>query len=113
MFIAAVYESKTQTIMITRIWHGKTKAKDAEAYLEYIRSTGLEEYAATPGIVSAKILRKVEGDVCHFYTVTEWENVDSIKKFAGDDFAKAKYYDDDKKYLLEFEEKVNHYETFY
>ncbi len=99
--------------MITRIWHGKTKAQDADAYLAYIQQTGLKDYSATPGIVSAKILRKIEGDTCHFYTVTEWESFDSIRQFAGDDFEKARYYEEDKKYLLELEETVNHYETFH
>jgi hypothetical protein len=44
--------------------------------------------------------------------VTEWDSYDSIKKFAGNYFQKAKYYPADKKYLLEFEENVVHYETF-
>ncbi|MPR32435.1 antibiotic biosynthesis monooxygenase [Salmonirosea aquatica] len=99
--------------MITRIWHGRTKAQDADAYLQYIRETGLKEYAETPGIVSAKILRRIEGDICHFYTITEWDTIHSIKAFAGEAFEKAKYYDEDKRYLLEFEEEVKHYETFY
>jgi heme-degrading monooxygenase HmoA len=99
--------------MITRIWHGRTNAEDADRYLEYIQATGLAEYAATSGNISAKILRKIEGNICHFFTISEWENIDSIIKFAGDDFEKAKYYDEDKNYLLELEEKVNHYETYY
>lgn len=98
--------------MITRIWHGRTKAADADEYLAYVQRTGLKEYVTTPGNISAKIWRKVEGDICHFYTVTEWVNVESIKKFAGEYFEKAKYYPEDKKYLLEFEDKVNHYKTF-
>lgn len=98
--------------MITRIWHGRTKAGDADAYLEYIRSAGLEGYKSVPGNISAKILRKIEGDVCHFYTISEWDSTESIKKFAGEEWEKAKYYEEDEKYLLEFEEKVNHYETF-
>lgn len=39
-------------------------------------------------------------------------NLEVIKNFAGEDFEKAKYYPEDKKYLLEFEEKVIHYEVF-
>lgn len=99
--------------MITRIWHGRTKVEDADTYLDYIRKTGFAEYASTTGNISARILRKTEGDICHFYTITEWDSIDSIRKFAGDDFEKAKYYEEDEKFLLEFEEKVNHYETFY
>ena len=52
--------------MITRIWHGRTKAEDADTYWKYIQDTGLAEYAATDGNISAKILRKKEGDICHF-----------------------------------------------
>lgn len=99
--------------MITRIWHGQTKAEDADKYLEYIHTTGLAEYAATCGNIFAKILRKTEGNICHFFTVSEWENIDSIIKFAGNDFEKAKYYEEDKKYLLELEENINHYETYF
>ena len=99
--------------MITRIWHGRTKTDDADIYLKYIQKTGLVEYASISGNISAKILRKIEGNICHFYTISEWENIESIIKFAGYDFEKAKYYNEDEKYLLELEENVNHYETFY
>lgn len=99
--------------MITRIWHGKTSSEDAGAYLDYIRHTGLKDYLATAGIISAKILRKKDGDICHFYTITEWKDIESIINFAGADYKKARYYPEDKEYLLELEEVVNHYETFY
>jgi heme-degrading monooxygenase HmoA len=97
---------------ITRIWHGKTKAEHADIYLKYIEETGMKEYRNVDGNLSAKILRSIEGDICHFLTVTEWDSYESIKKFAGDEFEKAKYYAEDNKYLLEFEDKVQHYETF-
>jgi heme-degrading monooxygenase HmoA len=97
---------------ITRIWHGMTKAEHANEYLKYVEDTGMKEYRMVNGNISAKLLRRIEGDICHFLTVTEWDSYDSIKKFTGNDFQKAKYYSADKKYLLEFEENVVHYETF-
>lgn len=99
-------------MIITRIWHGITKATDADNYLNYIAGTGLKDYRNTEGNLSAKILRKTEGDICHFVTVTEWDSYASIIKFAGQDYEKARYYAEDQKYLLEFEEKVAHYETY-
>jgi heme-degrading monooxygenase HmoA len=99
-------------MMITRIWHGKTKAVHAEIYLKYLQETGLKDYVATPGNITAKVLRQIDGDECHFFTVTEWDSIESIKNFAGEDFEGARYYPEDEKYLLEFEETVNHYETF-
>ena len=41
----------------------------------------------------------------------EGENLDVIKGFAGDDAELAKYYPEDKDFLLEFEPRVVHYEV--
>ncbi len=98
--------------MITRIWHGKTLLEHADEYLNYIKQTGITDYQNTPGNLSAKILRRTEDTVCHFYVVTEWNNLESIKGFAGTNYEQARYYEQDKRYLLEFEEKVIHCETF-
>jgi hypothetical protein len=98
--------------IITRIWHGRTRVEHADKYLEYLRNTGLTDYLKTPGIISAKILRRKAVEVCHFWTVTEWPDIESIKKFAGNDFEKARYYPEDEQFLLEFEETVIHCETF-
>ena len=97
---------------ITRIWHGRTKAEHADEYLEFLIATGVSDYRSVEGNLSVEIWRKVEDDMCHFWTVTKWDSYDSIARFAGDDVEKAKYYPDDSKYLLEFEREVEHYETF-
>jgi len=102
---------KTMKI-ITRIWHGITKKEDADEYLNYLFDTGIKDYRSIKGNLSTKVLRRIDHDICHFMTVTEWDSVDSIKEFAGEKFEKARYYKEDKKYLLEFEENVTHFETY-
>ncbi len=89
-----------------------TAAKDADEYLQYVIETGVADYKSIAGNLGVEILRRIDGDVCHFWTVTKWDSLDSIRKFAGEDFEKAKYYPDDRLFLLEFEEKVIHCETF-
>jgi len=101
-----------RSIIITRIWHGKTKIEHADEYLEYLNKTGIPDYKSIPGNLGVQVWRKKEGNICHFWTVSRWDSIESIKKFAGDDYEKAKYYAEDKKYLLEFEPKVIHCETF-
>lgn len=98
--------------LITRIWHGITAAKHADAYLQYVIDTGVADYRSVEGNLGVEILRRIDGDICHFWTVTKWDSYDSIRKFAGDDIEKAKYYPEDAEYLLEFEENVIHCETF-
>jgi heme-degrading monooxygenase HmoA len=97
---------------ITRIWHGTTKAEHADEYLHFVEETGLRDYKTIRGNLSVKLLRRIDDDVCHFMTVTEWDSYESIKSFAGDHYHKAKYYPGDEKFLLEMEENVTHYETF-
>ena len=97
---------------ITRIWHGRTRAEHADEYLQFVIDTGVTDYKSVPGNLSVEIWREVDGDVCHFWTVTKWDSIDSIKQFAGEDHERAKYYPEDDRYLLEFEPTVRHCETF-
>jgi heme-degrading monooxygenase HmoA len=98
--------------MIARIWHGKTKASDAEEYLAYLFKSGIPAYRATRGNKGAWVLRRIDGDVAHFTTLSFWESRDAIAAFAGPDIEVAKYYPEDEKYLLEFEPTVMHYDLF-
>lgn len=96
---------------MARIWHGITSRANADVYLEYVNKTGIFDYRQTPGNKVAFVLRRDEGEITHFITFSLWDSVDSIKKFAGDDYEKAKYYTDDENFLLEFEPTVQHYEV--
>lgn len=97
---------------ITRIWHGIIKSEDVEEYKKYVEETGIKNYLSCEGNISAKILLRFEDNICHITTVSEWISIDCIKRFAGEDFEKARYFDEDKRFLLEFEEFVKHYETY-
>jgi len=97
--------------MIARIWHGKTPAATADDYRDFLRARALSDYQSITGNLGAHILRRSEGDEAHFITLTFWESTEAIKAFAGEDFEKAKYYSEDKNFLLEFEPKVAHYEV--
>jgi heme-degrading monooxygenase HmoA len=98
--------------MIVRIWHGRTKTNDAVAYREFVIETGIKEYLSTKGNLGAQIWQRQEDDITHIWTVSWWQDFESIKAFAGNDIEKPKYYDEDKKYLLDFEPTVAHYEAF-
>ncbi len=98
--------------MIARIWHGKTAASHLEAYSDLLTRLAVPDYRSTEGFRGLTFLRRVEGDEAHFDLITYWEDINAIRNFAGEDLEKAKYYPEDKEFLLEFEEKVRHYEVF-
>jgi heme-degrading monooxygenase HmoA len=97
--------------MITRMWHGRVSTSKAAAYREFLNMRAISDYQSMEGNISVHILERNEGDVTHFMTLTFWKDMDSIKAFAGEDAEAAKYYPEDKDYLLEFEARVVHYEV--
>ena len=57
------------------------------------------------------VLRRTEGDRTHFLLVTFWDSWESIRAFAGDDVERAKYYPEDREFLIELEPNVVHYDV--
>ncbi|MFZ6011245.1 MAG: antibiotic biosynthesis monooxygenase [Bacteroidota bacterium] len=98
--------------MIARIWHGKTHVKDFDRYTDFLRRVAVPDYRSVAGNQGLTFLRRKENNEAHFTLITYWESIDAIKKFAGVDYEKAKYYTEDHEFLLEFEEKVVHHEIF-
>lgn len=96
--------------MIARQWHGRVRTAEAEAYHEYLKRTGLGDYAATPGNRGVFVFRRTEGEVTHYLLTTLWDSWDAIRAFAGEDIEVARYYPEDDGYLLEREPTVTHYE---
>jgi heme-degrading monooxygenase HmoA len=97
--------------MIARTWHGITPAAKADAYIDFLNTSGIPDYKATEGNRGVYVLRRIEGDIAHFLLLSLWDSYDAIRKFAGDDVEKAHYYPEDKDFLLEFEPTVTHYEV--
>jgi heme-degrading monooxygenase HmoA len=97
--------------MIVRMWHGRVPSGKAGAYREFLNDRAIPDYQSIPGNISVFILERPEGEATHFITLTFWENLDAIRSFAGDDVEQAKYYPEDKEFLLEYEPRVVHYEV--
>jgi heme-degrading monooxygenase HmoA len=98
--------------MIARIWHGAVPVAKSEEYLARMRTVALPDYKSTVGNRGAFCLHRVEGDVAHFNMLTFWEDIDAIKRFAGNDFESARYYDFDRSFLIELEPNVRHYTIY-
>ena len=97
--------------MIARRWHGRVPAERAREYLRLMKEFGLPDYRATEGNRGAWCLHRREGDVVHVEMFTFWNDESAIRRFAGADLLKAKYYDFDADFLLELEPEVIHYEV--
>lgn len=99
--------------MIARSWWGATKAQDGEAYLEYLHRAGFPEYQNTPGNRGVLALRRIVNERAEFLLISLWDSKEAIRRFAGDDIEKAIFYPEDKRFLIEKDEHVSHYEVVF
>jgi heme-degrading monooxygenase HmoA len=95
--------------MIARTWRGAVRAADAEAYADYIRRTGIAEYAATPGNQGAYLLYRIDGDRAEVLTLSFWDSLVAVQGFAGTDIDRAVFYPEDDRYLIDRDLTANHY----
>ena len=86
--------------MILRRWRGAVRPEDAAAYLAHQSGTGVREYRATPGNLGALVLRRDVGDLVEVVTLSWWESMDDVRRFAGDDDL-----------LVEKDQHVDHFEV--
>ncbi|MHA1911679.1 MAG: antibiotic biosynthesis monooxygenase [Candidatus Kariarchaeaceae archaeon] len=97
--------------MIVRVGHDIVPKEKSKLYNEFLIERAVPDYSSIDGNLSVKILRRDEEEVTHFLTITTWKSYEVIKKFAGENIDQAKYYPEDKEFLIEFEPNVIHYEV--
>lgn len=97
--------------MLARTWHGVVPKSKSEAYLAYMNETGIQDYRTAKGNLGVTILRRDDGELTHYLLLTFWDSEESIAAFAGQELTKARYYPEDKEYLIELEPFVKHYEV--
>ena len=96
--------------MIARIWHGWTRAEDADAYRRLLVTTILPGIHRVRGYRGAYLLdRRVGGDA-EFVTVTLWDSMDAVAEFAGSDSGHAVVPEDARRLLTRFDDHSEHYE---
>ena len=96
--------------MIVRIWHGRVRTENADRSRAVLNARAIQDYGSILGNEAVDILERTVDEETHFVTMTFWRNELAIRQFAGDKITQAKYYSEDKDFLLEFAPAVLHYE---
>ena len=97
--------------MIARTWRGAVRPRDAEEYVEYLRRTGFAGLGSTPGNVAVLGLRRVTAEAAEFIVMSLWESEAAIEGFAGAEPQRAVFYPEDRRFLIERDEHVDHFEV--
>jgi heme-degrading monooxygenase HmoA len=96
--------------IILRRWTSRIRTSAEAAYVDYVKRTGMDDYARTPGNLGAQMVLRALGDgTSEVTTLSWWSDMAAIHAFAGEDAEVARYYPDDDAFLLEKPERVEHH----
>jgi heme-degrading monooxygenase HmoA len=98
-------------VMIAREWKCRVPETQSEGFTGYLYETGIKDSSATPGFLGAQIFRRSMAEKIEITLITYWDNLESIKAFAGCDISQARLYPEDEVYELEPDLSVQHYEV--
>jgi hypothetical protein len=84
---------------IARIWRGRTTSDKADEYAQYLYEHGirpLEEKA-----LGVQMLREDRDRETEFVTISYWESVEAMSRFAGSDPRRIHHLERDAEFLIE------------
>ena len=87
--------------MIARLWRGVVAADRLASYVTYVDGTGVGAYRRIEGNRAAYILtRELDDGSAELLAFSLWDDIDAIRRFAGDDIDAMVLYPEDHDYLL-------------
>ncbi len=99
--------------MISRIWHGYTDFKNANAYENLLKHeifTGIKN-RRIPGYKGIQLLRRDLDKEVEFVTIMWFDSLEAVKVFAGEDYETAVVPNAARELLSRFDIKSQHYEV--
>ena len=98
---------------ISRIWHGYTTPENADVYESLLRSEIFPhiQNRNIAGFNSIQLLRRVINDETEFITIMEFNSMQAVKEFAGEDYEQAVVPEAAQKILKRFDATSQHYEV--
>jgi heme-degrading monooxygenase HmoA len=95
---------------IARHWKGVARKEMALTYIKHLQEDTFKQLILIKGFIKASILQRDISDGVEFLIITEWENMEAIKKFAGSNPHIAVVPKIAQDMMMRFDKVVSHYE---
>jgi heme-degrading monooxygenase HmoA len=97
--------------MIARLWRGWAASTEAaDLYEAFLRTEFLPSAHAIEGYRGASVLRRTVGGEVEFATITRFDSIAAIRKFAGEDAEAAHVAPRGRELLSHFEDRCQHFD---
>jgi heme-degrading monooxygenase HmoA len=89
---------------IARIWRGRITAAKADEYARYLHEHGFKPLVKKA--LGAQMFRADREGESHFVTISYWESVEAMSRFAGPDPRRIHHLERDAEFLIELPQDV-------
>lgn len=89
---------------LARIWRGRTRREVADEYERYNYEAGVRPLIEKA--LGVQTFREDRADETEFVTISYWESVEAMSRFAGDDPTRIHHLERDAEYLIELPQRV-------
>ena len=89
---------------IARIWRGRTTRGKADEYASYLYEHGIRPLEEKS--LGVQLLREDRAQETEFVTISYWESVEAMSRFAGPDPRRIHHLPRDAEYLVELPDSV-------
>jgi heme-degrading monooxygenase HmoA len=98
--------------MIFRIWHGWTTPENADTYESLLKKEIFPAIASqnVSGYREIHLLRRQLSEEVEFITIMQFDSLEAVKQFAGEDYEKSYVPDKARKVLSRHDDRSQHYE---
>jgi hypothetical protein len=97
--------------MIGRLWRGWTEPANADAYVRFLRDDLFPQMESIRGFRGGYVMRRPEGDEVAFVTLTLFDSLDDVKRFAGDGYETPVIEPQAARLLKRYEPRAEHYDA--
>lgn len=95
--------------MVSRHWTGLARRDRADEYVSHLQNDTFRKIKTINGFKAAHILKREVDEGTEFLIITEWENIEAIKEFAGTNFDVAVVPQLVQEIMIRYDDKVRHY----
>jgi heme-degrading monooxygenase HmoA len=96
--------------MISRHWTGIARKEKADEYVLHLQNDTFKKLNTIMGFVTAQILKREIREGVEFLVITNWQSIDDIRQFAGNQVDTAVVPPLVQDMMIRYDEKVRHYE---
>jgi hypothetical protein len=89
---------------IARIWRGRVAASRADDYASYLYDHGIKPLEKKA--LGVQLLREDRDNESEFVTISYWESVEAMSRFAGSDPRRIHHLERDVEFLIELPKSV-------